>query len=631
VSALAGICRWNQHPVSELEAAALANASRPVGPNGGGAVSPRQGLLLQAHVLHFDRLSEMEQQPWRFSQGSVLTWDGRLDNRDELILRLQRDLGSERTDAAVVAAAYARWGMDTLPMLVGDWSLALWDSAAQRLVLARDYMGARPLFYYERHDTIAWATCLDALVDAFGLADSPNETYIARLLTMGMPHDISPYKGVRLVPAGHAMVATQGQSKTKRYFTFSPVPIKYSRESDYIDRLRELLTEAVRVRLRKSGTVWAHLSGGWDSSSVVCLGHRLVAAGAVECQNLQAVSTVWSTAPEPDESAYIMAVERWCEIHSVRFEFEGYCTAAQRLTNDRRPLGWRGGGADTLVKRAGEQIVLTGFLGDVIMLNYNDAKLALLDHLYHGHPLRFLQQVAVSARSRDFAFLTTLKGLIRAAYGPPPALRPRVTSDLFTPAFSALVKERPVPDRPALDGFSRIKRPLAAALYLKCENMLDIFSAESDMWRTHPYSHRPLVEFMLAVPPLALWEPTRPRAGMRQALIDILPPEILTRTDKNNAATPWERARRRLAEELDVVKNTLGATNRWHMVKRGYVNPAALDAAQPTRVAHVPPLLELLAGIIDVEVWLRTLSTLPRKTERETPATADASGSAFAV
>ena len=86
-------------------------------------------------------------QPARSLSGLVIAWDGRLDNRHDLLLRLGPLAGDGAGDAALAAAAFERWGSDGLRALVGDWSLAIWDGAARTLHLARDYMGVRPLYY----------------------------------------------------------------------------------------------------------------------------------------------------------------------------------------------------------------------------------------------------------------------------------------------------------------------------------------------------------------------------------------------------------------------------------------------------------------------------------------------------
>src|SRR6266852_626506 len=117
----------------------------------------------------FFRLQETEdtrreEQPCRIGSHHVLTWDGRLDNRSDLLRELTGMVTASDTDVAFVAAAYLRWGIACLPKLVGDWALSIWDSAEQRLVLAKDFLGTRSLFYSVDRTHAQWCTVVDPLV-----------------------------------------------------------------------------------------------------------------------------------------------------------------------------------------------------------------------------------------------------------------------------------------------------------------------------------------------------------------------------------------------------------------------------------------------------------------------------------
>jgi asparagine synthase (glutamine-hydrolysing) len=228
MSALAGIWWWDGRPVADALVQTLHEQSRPAGPDGGGTVRPLPGLALQAHLLHFDRHSAEERQPHVFGAGSVLCWDGRLDNRDDLLLSLHHDLDTVDSDAALVAAAYTRWGEDCFRRLVGDWSLAIWDAPERRLLLARDYCGNRPLYYRATPEGVAWATRLDALLVAFDLGTSPNEEYIAGRLTTGVPPGVTPYKTIQNLRGGHWLLASaQRQVAVRRYWMFAPRTLRY--------------------------------------------------------------------------------------------------------------------------------------------------------------------------------------------------------------------------------------------------------------------------------------------------------------------------------------------------------------------------------------------------------------------
>src|SRR5262249_38764744 len=118
------------------------------------------GLLMVHRALDVTPEDAQERQPYVSRRGNVMTWDGRIDNRDDLLLRLWRDLRDDTTDVAIAMAVYEKWGEPGLATIVGDWSLAIWDRRQQAIVLASDYMGVRPLFYAHSDTQVGWSTTL---------------------------------------------------------------------------------------------------------------------------------------------------------------------------------------------------------------------------------------------------------------------------------------------------------------------------------------------------------------------------------------------------------------------------------------------------------------------------------------
>lgn len=646
MSALAGIYHWDGAPVSDEDLAVLAAHSRAAGPHGGGTVTPAQGMALQAHLLRFDRHSAGERQPCVFAQGSVLTWDGRLDNREDLLLELHHTLGPDQSDAVLVAAAYTRWGLDCLPRLLGDWSLALWDAERQTLILARDYMGNRPLHYLETCRGIAWATCLDALAACFNLYAHPDEGYIAARLTFGVPPDLTPFRGARALRAGHVLTATRaGGITVRRYWTFTPATIRYRDPRDYTDRLRQLLTEAVRVRLRAERTVWAQLSGGWDSSSVVCLAHALVQRGCVETPALQPVTSNTSHAPESDEHSLVAAVERWCGFQTVSCESRHYQPFADMLGHPRPVSVGPYTSVVGPIERSGDQVVLGGEPGDIVMMADACHRLALLEPLHEGHPIRTLRLCAARARRFRRAVLATMFNVAWEAYFPPYRfdrvrrrnLRERArqtgggSCDLatifgVTPALLGRVPELR-PYTPSVVDFPVVKRYMVTALYRYADSVSENGDRVPAVWETLPYTHRPLVEFMLAVPLLSFWDPVVHRDGMKRALADILPPQILAGSAKatNPGSVTQEASRRRRVEELTAARSIIGPAKDWELVTRGYLDPTTLTqalsefqaASATTRISSGDALIFTR---LSLEAWLRTLAALPGHVAASRPA-----------
>src|SRR5579864_1640060 len=172
MSVQAGIWNFDGAPVDPEVLTKISSQTAEYGPDGEEMlIDGNIGMLYRA--FHTTSESRLEQQPHIFANGKVITWDGRLDNREELISQLGAPLNARSTDVAIVAAAHDRWGCDCLRHLLGDWALAIWDPNVQELVLARDYIGVRHLFYYAQPKRLVWCNHLAPLAlcgDEFSLS-----------------------------------------------------------------------------------------------------------------------------------------------------------------------------------------------------------------------------------------------------------------------------------------------------------------------------------------------------------------------------------------------------------------------------------------------------------------------------
>src|SRR5215213_11358745 len=134
----------------------------------------------------------------------VLHWDGRLDNRDDLLPRLSDSLKGDPSNAAIALAAYECWGTAGFVHLIGDWSLVIRDHVNRMTVLASDFAGVRPLYYHVQEGRVQWSNRLQALVEETGITDLDKQ-YIAGFLTVGGCANRTPYKDIDSVPPGHAV------------------------------------------------------------------------------------------------------------------------------------------------------------------------------------------------------------------------------------------------------------------------------------------------------------------------------------------------------------------------------------------------------------------------------------------
>lgn len=302
MSAIGGLVYFDGR-TAEPEALAAASARlHRRGPEAGGAWQAGPAALTQ-HVLFTTPESLAERGPLVSPDGAVvITADARLDNRADLCRELGvRDEG--QPDAALIAAAYDRWEADCAAHLLGDFAVALWDTRRQQVFAMRDVMGVRPFFYYHGGGLFAWASDVQALRLMPGVPSRLNEARLADYITGGVDLTQSFFAGLLRLPPAHTLTASAAGVKLNRYWDVLEVrDTRQANDDAYAAGFRERLTEAVRARVRSAYPVGSMLSGGLDSTSVVCLARPMLAERG---QRLHTYSMLFDAAPASDERQYM--------------------------------------------------------------------------------------------------------------------------------------------------------------------------------------------------------------------------------------------------------------------------------------------------------------------------------------
>jgi len=303
--------RWNLDGMS-IDAGYLANANAiisPYGPDGEGSYI-KSNIAIIYRAFHTTRESRCEAQPYFTDSGVIITWDGRLDNRAELISSFSDLLTADSTDLSIVAAANDRWGTDCFSKLIGDWAVSIWNPNSRSLVLAKDPVGTRHLYYSFERAHVTWGTILDPLVLLSGRTFQLNQEYIAGSLSFFPAAHLTPYAGIHSVPPSCFVLLRPGNCSIKKYWDFDPGKrIVYSTDAQYEEHFRFVFGQAVRRRLRSERPVLAELSGGMDSSSIVCMADTMLTHGTGEAPRLDTLSYYDDSEPNWNERPYFTKVE----------------------------------------------------------------------------------------------------------------------------------------------------------------------------------------------------------------------------------------------------------------------------------------------------------------------------------
>lgn len=220
--------------------------------------------------------AEHEHQPLSLDGKVWIVADARIDAQGDLIAGL-RSKGHEVArgvpDVELILHAYQAWGEDCVEHLLGDFAFAIWDAPRKRLFCARDHLGIKPFFYAQVGQTVVISNTLDTVRIHPAVADRLNDLAIGDFLLFGFNQEFGTtvYADIQRLPPAHTATWSSEGFALKRYWTL-PIdePIYYRRDSDYIERFRELLNTAVEERLR-TNRLAVFMSGGLDSTTLAAV------------------------------------------------------------------------------------------------------------------------------------------------------------------------------------------------------------------------------------------------------------------------------------------------------------------------------------------------------------------------
>ena len=617
MSALGGIYNFNDKPVDERMLMALGGELERHGPDGGDAVtSGAIGLVYRA--FHTNSESRMERQPLISTERHILCWDGRLDNRTELISLLAAELHHDRSDAAIALAAYLKWGTDCLVRFVGDFALSLWDSQSRTLLLARDPVGPRPLYYHANNQRIVWSSELMPLLAVPDIDLEINDEYVAGFLARGVEVDVTPYKDIYAVPPGQAVVITDGHVAARTFWQLNAATeVRYQSDQEYEEHFRTLFREAVRCRLRVDGPVWATLSGGLDSSSIVCMADEILANESVQATRIETVSYVYDAAATCDERKFIQCVEeqRGTTGHHLRDEDHPTLGALPDESQASFPdfldcFVNRHRAMCAAMKDDGARVLLTGHGGDEMLCSGANPTPQFGDLLVE-HRWRDLHRALNDwgrALKRPYLDLLWRDG-VRPLLPPKLQLFCGVKPNFKLPPWfdKEFVAKMNMRERYLVSG-NALEFPLPSARdqamgFRTAMKMIskNSYRARGSIETSHPFLHRPLVEFLQAIPFEQRVRPGETRSLMRRSLKGLLPEAVLNRRGKRGPKEALYRAVMRHWPTLrPIFDDPL-------VCARGYMDAAQLRKALE-RVRHgcesnAFPILQT----ISLEFWLRAL------------------------
>lgn len=514
-------------------------------------------------------------QPMSYADGRYwITYNGEVYNFLELRHELE-SLGHgfrSDSDSEVILAAYAQWGRDCLLRFNGMWAFAIWDAQEQILFLARDRFGIKPLFYLLERDRFAFASEWKAFLRLPDFARRIDwSTFVTALLDPYCQEGIEAclMVGVRRLLPGHCMTVTPRDVRVYRWWnTLDHLVEPPSGLQRQAERFRELFEDACRLRMRSDVPIGTSLSGGLDSSAIVCMlaeiGRQPDKAGTRRAEDWQRAFVVTFPDTPVDERAYADQV-----VQRTGVSAEYVTPTARDFFDHIDDVIYHLEGLDAGVmiqlwtlyeaqRRAGVVVTLDGHGSDELLGGYVSH---VLHALYDAGRLRRWP-------GRYLGLLDTYRAMFRSSTGSMQPDRPLSQLMVETNAWVAMagVRRRSPHGRmptagpaafltPEALALARTPEPLyvwpgnghlGAALYREFhQTMLPTILRNFDrMSMAHgvevrmPFMDWRLVTYVFSLPPESKIGQGYTKLVLREAMHGLLPEGVRTRRDKIGFAPP---------------------------------------------------------------------------------------------
>jgi asparagine synthase (glutamine-hydrolysing) len=546
---MCGLCGFNWQDPKLIKA--MTDAIRHRGPDSDGFFTD-QRVSLGARRLSIIDLRPVADQPITNETKTVhLVYNGEIYNFSELAdeLKSKGHKFATRTDSEVIVHAYEEYGPKCLEKFSGMFAFALWDSRTKRLMLVRDRIGIKPLYYYWHDNKLVFASEIKAILECPEVVRQVNPQAMYDYLGFEfVPAPETMFAHVYKLPPGHYLIYENGQIQVREWWDldFSP---KQQSAKDIIEKTREMLDKYIRRILVSDVPVGVFLSGGLDSSCVVAYTRKYL-PGTLKTFTIAYRDKTYS------ELDYAQEVAQYCGAENEVLYID------QITTQDLEKTIWHLDEPMTdmstipfyLICQKARQnvtVALSGEGGDEVFVGYDRIKAShfyhnyyrwlpncinkVIYHLVEGLPDQPQKKglVNVARRFVQGAALPEAGEHLRWQYFSNsrhdenlfnPGLIKEVNRDRFV-HIERYTKKHKFPDRLSRELYVDLRFTMPDSVLMKVDKMSMAHSLEVRV----PLLEYELVEYFATVPAALKYNAFTTKAIFRKAIADLLPPRIVQR------------------------------------------------------------------------------------------------------
>ena len=568
-------------------------------------------------------------QPISNEDGTLwIVFNGEIYNHALLRERLQArgHRYTTHSDTETILHLYEEYGRDCVQHLRGMFAFAIWDSRQQRLFVARDRLGIKPLYYHVTPERLLFGSEIKVILAFPGVRPAFDRRALPEYLAFGyLSGPNTFYPGIAKLMPGHTLeVEESGQLHIRPYWDLKPAQVEAAKpESYYIQSYRDLLEEAVNSHLMSDVPLGVFLSGGVDSSAVAALMTK-IRREPVETFSVGYAEHAYSELPYARQVAQHLNSQH----HEVLLSREEFFDCLPSLIwHEDEPIVWPSSVALYVVARLARErvkVVLTGEGSDETLAGYTryafTLRNAALDRYYRGVvPSTLRRGVRDAISSSSWLNATLRRKLEHTFLGRDGDSWSSFYFDNFFSAFSAAEQEDLLTEELAgelkettayasvLSYWEHSSGPMLqrllytdiktylVELLMKQDNMSMAASIESRV----PFLDHVLVEFGTGIPQQFQLRGLAGKRVLKRAVEDLLPHSILYRP-KLGFPTPWSGWL--AGPQLDVIKNLLLEPRS---IERGLFQRAAVERLIEEHRAGHRDHYDRIWRLLNLELWHR--------------------------